>query len=67
MLRRAALIALLVAAPHAAARADTTYATLAGNLGATGENFAVGGENRWALSSVVRALLTAKREDDRTR
>jgi hypothetical protein len=37
------------------------------DLGATGENFAVGGENRWALSSVVRALLTAKREDDRTR
>lgn len=40
MICRVALIALLVAAPHAAARADTTYATLAGNLGATGETAA---------------------------
>jgi hypothetical protein len=43
---------------------DNLFST---DLGATGDNFAVGGENRWALSSVVRALHTAKREDDRTR
>ena len=37
MLHRLVSLALLAASPFAAARADTTYATLAGNLGATGQ------------------------------
>lgn len=37
MLRRLALTALLVGLPLAAARAETTYSTLAGNLGETAE------------------------------
>jgi hypothetical protein len=37
MLHRLVSLALLAALPLAAARAETTYATLAGNLGATGQ------------------------------
>ena len=37
MLHRLVSLALLAASPFAAARAETTYATLAGNLGATGQ------------------------------
>lgn len=37
MLHRLVSLALLAASPLAAARADTTYATLAGNLGATSQ------------------------------
>jgi hypothetical protein len=37
MLHRVVSLALLAALPLAAARAETTYATLAGNLGATGQ------------------------------
>lgn len=37
MLRRLALVAILVGLPLAAARADTTYATLAGNLAASSQ------------------------------
>lgn len=40
MLRRLALLVILAATPLAAARADPTYATLAGNLGATSETSA---------------------------